>query len=839
MSRSSTDSSAKRRLQSFAARLADEMARSWRQGDCRPVEEYLALHQLETQPEIAAQLIYEELCLRREQGQEPTPDEYLRRFPQWRRELEMLLLCHDLFEPRPAAPRYPEAGESLGDFHLRAELGRGLHGRVFLATQAALADRPVVLKLTPQTGREHLSLARLQHTHILPLLFVQDEPARALLILCMPWFGGASLAQILDALPGRRLRSGRQLLDQVDAVQAAAPLPWTVRGPARQFLRRASAVQAVCWLGACLAEALHYAHEQGLVHLDVKPSNVLVTADGQPMLLDFHLAREPLARAAPLPAWLGGTPAYMAPEQQAALAAVRGGGPLPAAVDGRADVYALGLLLCEMLGGAVPPPAGGPVPLDRLNPDVSAGLADILAKCLAREPAQRYGSAAALATDLRRQLADLPLQGVRNRDWRERWRKWRRRRPHGLALGGLLAAALAAAAAATALLWLHLGQQRDAARAALAEGRHQLQQHQYAEARTTFRRGQALVENLPCSRDLARELAGQVRRAEQARAAHQLHQLADRLRFLYGVDFLPPPQLRLLEVQYRDLWDRREEIVRRLHADSDPPARSPVQADLLDLAILWTDLHVRRAPAPKQAAARRQALQVLDRAEALFGTSPVLVRERLLHARALGRTDVASAMERRAAALPPRTAWEHYALGRCLLRAGRAREAAPYFARALDLQPQGLWPNFYSGLCAYRRGRFQEAVLAFSVCVALAPNSAGVWFNRAGALGALGCHEQALLDYDRALRLDPTLAPAALNRGLLHARARRFGAALRDLQRALAGGAEPATVHYHMALVHLARNDRARAVASLRRALQADPKHDRARQLFANLHQPQ
>jgi serine/threonine protein kinase len=545
---SSTDSSVKRQRESLTARLADEFAQLWRQGDCRPVEDFLRLHHLEAEPDIAVGLIYEEMCLRRERGQAAAPEEYLRRFPQWRREVEMLLLCDDLLELRPVAPRFPEVGESLGDFKLLAELGRGLHGRVFLARQPALADRPVVLKLTPRTGGEHLALARLQHTHILPLLFVQDDPARGLFLLCMPYFGGASLAHILEALPEKKVRSGRQLLERVDAGQAAAPVSWRVRGPARQFLEGASAAQAVAWIGACLADALHYAHEQGLVHLDVKPSNVLLAADGQPMLLDFHLARGPLSPEGPPPAWLGGTPAYLSPEQWAALNAVRAGGRVPAAVDGRSDVYSLGLLLYEMLGGVVAT-AGKRVPLRRLNPDVPAGLSDIIAKCLAPDPRQRYATAAALAADLRRQLADLPLEGVRNRSLRERWRKWRRRRPHRLTLWGLSVAVLIATAGATGLLVLHLGHQRDAVRSALAEGRQSLQQHQYAEALTALRRGQALVETLPLSSDLAVTLTEQIQRAEQARAGHELHQLADRIRFLYGVESLPPARLRLLEAQ--------------------------------------------------------------------------------------------------------------------------------------------------------------------------------------------------------------------------------------------------------------------------------------------------
>jgi serine/threonine protein kinase/Tfp pilus assembly protein PilF len=828
----STDSSVQRRLEALAARLADELARRWLHDDCLPVEDFLALHGVETRPQIAVQLIYEEMCLRRERGQPAEPEEYRHRFPQWDRELEVLFHCHDLFEARPAAPRFPAEGESLGDFHLLAELGRGLHGRVFLATQSALADRPVVLKLTPRAGREHLSLARLQHTHILPLLFVEEDAAAGLLILCMPYFGGASLAQLLDRPDDRRVQSGRQLLGRLDALQAASPVPWAVRDPARQFLARASAVQAVCWLGACLADALHHAHGRGLVHLDVKPSNVLLTADGQAMLLDFHLAREPLPRGAPAPAWLGGTPAYMSPEQRAALAAVRTGGNVPADVDGRSDVFSLGVLLYELLDGE--PPDDRRVPLRRRNPAVSVGLSDVIDKCLAVEPRDRYGSAAALAADLRCHLADRPLDGVRNRSPLERWRKWRRRRPHSLALWGLLAAVLAATAAATALLAIHFGHQRDGAREALAQGRRLREQQRHTEALAVLRRGKTLADGLPPGDELGGELAAEIRWTEQANAAQELHQVADRLRFLYGVESLPRSQGHGLAAQCRELWDRHAEISGRLQAHLDAPSRHRLQADLLDLAILWADLHVRLAPAADVAAARQDALRVLAEAETVFGPSAVLRHERQRHAQALGRAD-AAAPGRPSAGLEPRTAWENYALGRALLGAGRPEEADPYFARALNRDPQGLWPNYYRGLCAYRLGRFQEAVMAFSTCAALAPDSAGVLFNRAGALDALGRAELALRDYDRALHLDPTLAPAALNRGLLHFHAKRYGQAVVDLERALTNAADPATVLYNLALVHLARDDRAAALASLRRAVQADPQHAGARRLLDSL----
>src|SRR5262249_6180260 len=142
-----------------------------------------------------------------------TAEELVRRFPRWTEELAVLLDCHRLMQSRLTPPLFPDVGSSLGDFRLVAELGRGSHGRIYLATQTGLADRPVVLKVTPRRAREHLSLARLQHTHIIPLHAVYDFPARNLRALCMPFLGGATLAPVLEFLRDQPLaqRTGQSL----------------------------------------------------------------------------------------------------------------------------------------------------------------------------------------------------------------------------------------------------------------------------------------------------------------------------------------------------------------------------------------------------------------------------------------------------------------------------------------------------------------------------------------------------------------------------------------------------------------------------------------------------
>src|SRR5262249_58143462 len=134
-------------------------------------------------------------------------------------------------------------------------------------------------------------------------------------------------------------RSGGWIAERLGPAGAAP-------SPSRQRLERSSYVEAALWLTARLAEGLAHAHERGVLHRDLKPANVLLADDGTPMLLDFNLAQEYGAAAA----LAGGTLPYMAPEYLARL-----GRDTPRS-EPRHDVYALGLILWEMLAGQFPYP---------------------------------------------------------------------------------------------------------------------------------------------------------------------------------------------------------------------------------------------------------------------------------------------------------------------------------------------------------------------------------------------------------------------------------------------------------------------------------------------------
>ena len=440
-------------LDDFTERLA--------RGEISNVEAYLArLGQVASA--LAVELIYREYCLAELAGSQPDPAVFLDRFPAHREMLERLFSVHRAcssaqleywIEPTAGADVFPEAGDEIGPYLLRRELGRGAFARVFLAEQGDLENRLVILKLSTRPTREPWLLARARHSHIVEILSHAMVDDGAFQLICMPFLGGATLSAVLDHRRRfRRPRGSRgDLLKDLDAVAAAEYSGVNPARPAREILNSLTDCQAMAWITARLADALDHAQCRDVIHGDVKPSNILLTADGNPMLLDFNLARNWSFDKTNGPLEVpGGTLDYMAPERLGAIASVgstaldswRSSEVEPSEGDDphRADIYSLGIVLLEALTAASPAEAmrdrDAPARAAQKLRDLAAeygsfrergalavirasesaagqtippALRAILERCLAVRPADRYRRALELAEDLDRWRADLPL----------------------------------------------------------------------------------------------------------------------------------------------------------------------------------------------------------------------------------------------------------------------------------------------------------------------------------------------------------------------------------------------------------------------------------------------
>jgi WD40 repeat protein len=391
--------------------------------------------------------------------------------------------------------------ERLGDFRILREVGRGGMGVVYEAEQESLGRR-VALKVLPDAAladrkhvlrfqREARAAARLHHTNIVPVFGVGRDDGHHYYV--MQFIPGMGLDVVLAEL--RRLRRGMtgnlppasrtvshgpvsaaavaqailtgqfSLTEPEDGMPRPAhtvaatatgdpvqdaprdkpPPPGSLTGSSTDLLVHSDAdrpfFRSVARIGLQVAEALEYANRQGVLHRDVKPSNLLLDPQGNVWVADFGLAKATDTEDLTHSGDLVGTVRYMAPER------------FQGKCDARSDVYALGLTLYELL--ALRPAydtadrqalirrvmSEPPERLRKFEPHLPRDLETIVEKAIAHEPAERYASAAALAEDLRQFLDDKPIK-ARRVGAAERLAKWARRRPAIAALASALLVAM-------------------------------------------------------------------------------------------------------------------------------------------------------------------------------------------------------------------------------------------------------------------------------------------------------------------------------------------------------------------------------------------------------------
>ena len=435
-----------------ARRICADVIKEWPDDSAFDTSSVLKSHpELRSHKSVVVDLAFEEYTRRRELGEDLTPTEFASRFPTIQKSLvKQLQVCDFLFDnslvpPTLAETVWPEAGSTFLNFKLLTEIGRGSFSRVFLAEDTDLGDRQVVVKICVGGAHEASILGRLEHDGIVPVYSADFDVTTGLAAICMPYVGRTTLIDVLDKalsgeFPQRADRIGEAIRESTPAASVENSSGETDDSPTSATTARfqGSYVDGIVTLATDLVAALDYSHGEGIVHSDIKPTNILLTPAGQAMLIDFNLSHGEDADLR-----FGGTFPYMAPEQLRGLT-----GDADAATverDIRTDIFALGATLFELLTGILPfettkaamaaddrdeeraeiatrllerQQQGMPA-IRELNPQVDIRLASIIERCLAFDPADRWQTPEQLAEA----LAEHQRPSQQLRRWFDRHRR--------------------------------------------------------------------------------------------------------------------------------------------------------------------------------------------------------------------------------------------------------------------------------------------------------------------------------------------------------------------------------------------------------------------------------
>lgn len=748
------------------------------------------------------------------------------------------VLFRDLHQSDPAAACrlaqgvavMPEVGSRFLDFQLIEELGRGTFGRVYLARQDDLSGRLVALKISADLSIESGALAQLQHTHIVPIYSLHQSGS--LQAVCMPYFGSTTLADLLKDLKSHETlpASGTHLISTLlvknqktkpartteDHSAVSSMVPGSVNTSSRQsvttersqelvsreILQRLSGmtyVQAVLWIAARVADALGHAHERGILHLDLKPANILLTDQG-PMLLDFNLAADTKLHGRAAAAFLGGTLPYMAPEHLAAFRDTSG------KVDARCDIYSFGVIIFELLNGRRPfATPSGPMQevLDTMmqqrqfpvadggtwNPSVTPAVRAIVGRCLNPDPALRYQNARQLQEDLERHLANLPLRNINEPSLRERMGKWYRRNTRTLVR-------LCAAVALAGIVGLTAFTIRAEKHASIESAQASYQGFKNWLAEWS---NQHLINTSP-------DPAQTEVRIKNAR------QVLDKYKVLDGGD-----------------W-RQSPLVTNLPADERAGLTDAVGGLLLLLAQMNMS-SLRPAGSDAERSARLDSTELLlARAESCFDQAArprVILEERVDLANLRGDREAAQRFREALRDKPFASNRDKYMYAVYLFGKRNFAGALPILKEETRNNPFNLNAWWHLGCVYLEQQNYTPAHECFSICIAMTRGDAAFYLKRALASRHLLDPAAALLDLNLVLVSQPASVAALLERAMCYTDLKRYPEALADLDLALRqpdAREVEAGIHFQRARVLGMAGKPAQAREEISRGLAAQPR---------------
>ncbi|MCC9600168.1 protein kinase [Stieleria sp. JC731] len=817
-------------------------------GDSCEVDHYLdRFGQLRDQPECVAEIAFEDFRARSAMGypvsaarwknlpgvhQEPWFQDLARsaRRKQIRSQIDEL-------QQSPGEDAAFQAELAAVGFQLVQQIGTGAFSHVYLANQSELADRFVVLKIVSETLAEPERMATLQHTNIVPIYSSHRVLSRT--VICMPYAGSVTLADFLASRTEASQRSGESLVGTVEARiqdtmvmvvgdddEEDSPSGEFSRVPAADDLVLSRPLDRFKSLNcdalalsifSRLANALSHAHIRGVLHNDLKPSNVLIRNDGEPALLDFNLSQaigQKTNRRA------GGTLPYMSPEM---LRALMGAKEQP---DATSDLYSLGVMMFEFMTGRLPYSAPASIAEIDLAPAVSdrksapgwlaqdqvtPGLRSIIDRCLHFDPKLRYQSADDLHSDLVREqdnralkLADEPL------GWRAR--KWSRRHPRllsALVAGVLLLGIVGPVSIAlrnSRITMDRLGGQHQFAMFYEASSRYlsEIMADPGRHAPETIRRGFDLIEEHELSsRDQMDRLIRSLPFPQQQKARDGMFIYIAHLAFLEQtrlwrkktIDGLVESDFESLDhlISLADFLDGDSQSRARLHlqaqrarlfGDTEEQVRLSLQANDVP-ANTDTEVYldaVRLLAIGDYVSARDMLAILADR-----DTVPSALRWTMLgRAQFLNdRFDEAKLSFTQSIERAPNSAELRVLRGRCHYRLGQTVAADQDFRRAAELEPDNPSPWYYLGYLQRDEEQYESSLKSFQQAKKLAPDRIRNHLQVSRAYRLLEEDEKADEAYEQAFSLECIDTENLLTRAQARIRTKDYELALADFQEAL------------------------------------------------------
>lgn len=651
---------------------------------------------------------------------------------------------------------FPEMGDHIGGFDIIRSLGHGTFSRVYLARQPDLAQRLVVLKVTATPMGESQRLALLQHSNIMPLHSVHRLDS--FFGLCMPFLGATTLKELLCQIYHKSNdhgppNSGSVIADftqrSIDNCGLDASLTSGLLQGSPGWVRNnyvhLSYVDAVFTIGLRLAEGLSHAHQRGVMHHDIKPANVLLAFDGEPLLMDFNLGRDFRNGSTPQRRIIGGTLPYMSPEHARAMWFPDE--PLSPS----ADVYSLGVLLYELLTGSLPYQLEDSHRLDldslmeklrqpvpdpaRINSALPPSASAIIKKCM--QPRElRYQTADELATDLRRYLKHIPNKYAANPSYTERVKKFSQR--HTLLVSTTSMILTAATLLAAIGYWAVYNRHEKMSLQAIQTYQQFEQSLHLAEAELLFPDGVSPDTGL--------------QRAEEALSVYSLS--ARELVDVLNMESFRNPMMRLLPAERKS---RLRQQLGQLRT-------------LVDSAQAW---QVQPSKVTQSEARNSQRTLLDDPAEPFRNAVSFFLEGEFQKALEI--------LEFELEASPTRFAlW--FVKGNCYFQMGRYREAEHAYAMASWCDQESALCHIKRAICHYQLRQDQAALEHLDRAQKLAPELAAIYSNRCLLLERQGKWDEALPQIQQAIALQPQCARFLMMRSRLNRQLDRPLEAKQDLQ---------------------------------------------------------